>query len=60
MGPIDAFHLLGAFLAAFLTGAINSVAGGGTMISFPILLALGLPPVMANATNTAGIWPGSI
>src|ERR1035441_4286738 len=60
MGSTDALHLLGAFLAAFLAGAINSVAGGGTMISFPILMALGLPPVMANATNTAGIWPGSI
>ena len=53
-------QLGGAFLAAFLAGAINSVAGGGTMISFPILLALGLPPLIANATNTVGIWPGSL
>jgi uncharacterized membrane protein YfcA len=60
MGTVDVLHLLGAFFAAFLAGAINSVAGGGTMISFPILMALGLPPVVANATNTAGIWPGSI
>ncbi len=48
-----------AFAAAFMAGAINSVAGGGTLISFPALLALGLPPVIANATNTVGIWPGS-
>ena len=57
---IDAPHLLGAFGAAFLAGAINSVAGGGTMISFPVLVALGLNPVVANATNTVGIWPGSL
>jgi len=48
-----------AFVAAFLAGAINSVAGGGTLVSFPVLLALGLPPVVANATNTVGIWPGA-
>jgi len=57
---VDLPHLLGAFGAALLAGAINSVAGGGTMISFPILMALGLPPVVANATNTVGIWPGSL
>jgi hypothetical protein len=60
MASLDAYHLLGAFLAAFLAGAINSVAGGGTMISFPVLVALGLPPIVANATNTVGIWPGSL
>jgi len=47
-------------LAAFLAGAINSVAGGGTLISFPALLALGLPSIAANATSTVAIWPGSI
>jgi hypothetical protein len=57
---IDPLHLLGAFGAAFLAGAVNSVAGGGTLISFPVLVALGLPPVTANATNTVGIWPGSV
>jgi len=60
MPIVDLPHLLGAFGAAFLAGAINSVAGGGTMISFPALVALGLPPVIANATNTVGIWPGSL
>jgi len=57
---VDVPHLGGAFGAAFVAGAINSVAGGGTVISFPVLMALGLPPVVANATNTVGIWPGSI
>ena len=60
MASHDLFHLFGAFMAAFIAGAINSVAGGGTMISFPILIALGLPPLIANATNTLGIWPGAI
>lgn len=57
---MDAVSLSLAFGAAFLAGAINSVAGGGTMISFPTLVALGLPPVVANATSTVGIWPGSL
>lgn len=52
--------LFTAFLAAFVAGGINSVAGGGTMIAFPVLMGLGLPPIMANATTTVGIWPGSI
>jgi uncharacterized membrane protein YfcA len=60
MHPVDPLRLGVAFLAAFLAGAINSVAGGGTMISFPVLVALGLPSVVANATNTVGIWPGTV
>ena len=60
MPVIDTIHVLSAFGAAFLAGAINSVAGGGTMISFPVLVALGLNPMVANATNTVGIWPGSL
>ena len=46
--------------AAFVAGAINSVAGGGTLISFPTLIWLGLPSVTANATNTVATWPGSV
>ena len=53
-------HASIAFAAAFLAGAINSVAGGGTLITFPALVFLGLPPVIANATNTVAIWPGSL
>jgi uncharacterized protein len=53
---------LGALLfgAAFLAGALNSVAGGGSFISFPALLFAGVSPVMANATNTVGVWPGGV
>jgi uncharacterized membrane protein YfcA len=56
----DLLKLAVAFLAALLAAAVNSVAGGGTLISFPILVALGLPTIVANATSTAGIWPGSL
>src|SRR5579871_590532 len=53
-------HAAIAFLAAFTAGAINSVAGGGTLISFPTLVWLGLPSVTANATSTVAILPGSL
>lgn len=46
------------FLAALAAGAINSVAGGGSFLSFPSLLFVGIPPVNANATNTVALWPG--
>jgi uncharacterized membrane protein YfcA len=49
-----------AFGAAFLAGAINSVAGGGTLVSFPALIWLGLNSVGANATSTVAIWPGTV
>lgn len=49
-----------AFVAAFLAGAINSVAGGGTLVSFPALIWLGLDSVTANATSTVAIWPGTV
>jgi uncharacterized protein len=49
-----------AFGSAFLAGAINSVAGGGTLLSFPTLIWLGLNSVTANATSTVAIWPGSL
>lgn len=49
-----------AMAAAFLAGGINSVAGGGTLVTFPALMGLGLPAVAANATSTVAIWPGSL
>lgn len=53
-------HILLAVGAAFLAGGINSVAGGGTLITFPTLLGLGIPAIAANATSTVAIWPGSL
>ena len=52
-------HYLVITVAAFVAGAINSIAGGGTLLSFPALMYVGVSPVMANATNTVAIWPGS-
>jgi uncharacterized protein len=45
-------------LAGVGAGVINGVAGGGTLLSFPVLLALGYPALTANVTSTVGIWPG--
>jgi uncharacterized membrane protein YfcA len=46
--------------AAFCAGAMNSVAGGGTFFSFPALLAAGVPPIVANASNSVALWPASL
>lgn len=48
------------FGAAFLAGVVNSIAGGGTLITFPALLSAGLPAVTANATSTVALVPGSL
>jgi hypothetical protein len=45
-------------VAGFLAGAINAVAGGGSIVSFPALLAVGLPPIAANVTNAVALLPG--
>ena len=55
---LDILHLLILVLAAFAAGAINSIAGGGTLITFPVLIWLGLDPKVANATSTVALWPG--
>ncbi len=47
-----------AGLAALAAGVVNALAGGGTLISFPVLLALGVPPIAANVTNTVALVPG--
>src|ERR1700759_3615962 len=49
------------FASAFVAGAINSVAGGGTLITFPVLtLIVKLDLLQANATSTMGLWPASL
>ena len=47
-------------VAAFFAGAMNAIAGGGTFLSFPALLAVGVPPVVANASNAVALWPASL
>jgi uncharacterized membrane protein YfcA len=44
--------------AAVAAGAVNALAGGGTLITFPTLLAIGVPPIAANVTNTVALCPG--
>lgn len=56
MDLVDAVLILIAGAAA---GTINSIVGSGTLITFPTLLALGYPPVVANVSNTVGLVPGS-
>jgi uncharacterized membrane protein YfcA len=52
--------MLGVLLAGMAAGTINTVVGSGTLITFPTLLAVGLPPVTANVSNTLGLVPGSL
>lgn len=58
MTPMTALDGLLIAVAGFLAGGINAVAGGGSLISFPALIATGLPTLTANVTNTVAIWPG--
>lgn len=46
--------------AAFAAGMVNSIAGGGSLLTFPVLLAAGVDPLVANATNTVALVPGSL
>jgi uncharacterized protein len=55
VSPVNAAIL---FASAFAAGAVNSIAGGGTLITFPVLIWLGLDPKVANATSTVALWPG--
>ncbi|OUJ16730.1 sulfite exporter TauE/SafE family protein [Acetobacter sp. DsW_063] len=51
-------HLSLLFIAGTLAGAMNALAGGGSLVMFPAFLAAGLPPVTANASSTVALWPG--
>jgi hypothetical protein len=46
--------------ASFIAGVMNAMAGGGSFVSFPAMLAVGVPPIQANATNTVALWPGQL
>jgi uncharacterized protein len=52
-------HLAAVVLVSAVAGAMNAVAGGGTLLTFPALIGLGIPPLTANATSTVALWPGS-
>lgn len=54
------FEIIALFVAAGIAGAINSVAGGGSFVSFPTILFFGVPPITANATNGLALTPGTL
>ncbi|MCW2886413.1 MAG: hypothetical protein JWL58_3275 [Streptosporangiaceae bacterium] len=53
------WHAVAIFAAGVGAGAINALVGSGSLITFPTLVALGLPPVVANVSNNVGLVPGS-
>lgn len=53
-------HVVLLAVAGFVAGTLNAVAGGGSLVSFPALLAAGLGGVSANVTNTVALWPGYV
>src|SRR5688572_19441773 len=55
---MQGFDFVFACLAALAAGAVNALAGGGTLITFPMLTFLGVPAVAANVTNTVALCPG--
>jgi uncharacterized membrane protein YfcA len=57
VAPLEA---LAIFAAGAGAGVVNAVAGGGTLLSFPVLLWAGRDPIVANATNALALWPGSL
>ena len=60
VAPLGPFELLLVAFAALAAGAVNALAGGGTLITYPTLIALGLPAVAANVTNTIALAPGHL
>ena len=56
MSPLESILVL---VAGFAAGTINAVIGSGTLITFPVLLAVGYPPIVANVSNNIGLVPGA-
>ncbi len=57
---MSAWEVVAILLAGCAAGTINTIVGSGTLITFPTLLAFGVPPVTANVSNTVGLVPGSV
>src|SRR5579875_1994764 len=53
-------HYIWLVAASTIAGVMNAMAGGGSFISFPAMLGMGVAPVQANATNTVALWPGQL
>src|SRR5271167_5253163 len=54
------WHYVWLVVASLIAGVMNAMAGGGSFISFPSMLSIGVAPVQANATNTVALWPGQL
>lgn len=54
------FKYVIAFIASLMAGGMNAIAGGGTLVTFPTLISLGLSPLVSNTTNTVALWTGSL
>ncbi|MGP3533558.1 sulfite exporter TauE/SafE family protein [Microbacterium sp. RD1] len=57
---MDIAHVFLLLLAGLVAGGINALAGGGSLITFPALIATGLPPIQANVTNSVAVFPGYV
>lgn len=57
---IPHWQYLWLVMASTIAGVMNAMAGGGSFLSFPAMLGVGVPPVQANATNTVALWPGQL
>jgi uncharacterized membrane protein YfcA len=57
---MDLSHIVLLVLAGIAAGVVNAIAGGGSLITFPSLIAIGLPPVDANVTNSVSVFPGYV
>ena len=60
LNSLPIMHFLLLVAAGLLAGTMNAVAGGGSFVSFPIMVLVGLPPIAANATSTVALFPGTI
>ncbi len=54
------WHYLWLVAASLIAGVMNALAGGGSFLSFPAMLSMGVLPIQANATNTVALWPGQL
>jgi hypothetical protein len=54
------WHYVWLVVASLIAGVMNAMAGGGSFLSFPAMLAMGVAPIQANATNTVALWPGQL
>jgi uncharacterized protein len=54
------WHYVWLVVASLIAGVMNAMAGGGSFVSFPAMLAIGVAPIQANATNTVALWPGQL